>query len=122
MTRDSRIPLVQILECIARIEVFTVDGETAFYRDARTQDAVLHNLAVIGEAAKRVDAEFRAQHPDIPWRSMAGLRDVLIHQYDRVRLDLVWTAVMDSLPALKEEIIKILPPLDDLEKELGNPD
>ncbi len=122
MTRDSRIPLVQILECIARIEVFTVDGETAFYRDARTQDAVLHNLAVIGEAAKRVDAEFRAQYPDIPWRSMAGLRDVLIHQYDRVRLDLVWTAVMDSLPALKEEIIKILPPLDDLEKELGNPD
>jgi len=122
MTRDSRIPLVQILECIARIETFTLDGKSAFYQDARTQDAVLHNLAVIGEAAKRVDAEFRAQHPDIPWRSMAGLRDVLIHQYDRVRLDLVWTAVKDSLPLLKEEIIKILPPFDELEKELGEPD
>ena len=121
MTRDSRIPLVQILECIERIETFTIDGKSAFYRDARTQDAVLHNLAVIGEAAKRVDAEFRARYPDIPWRSMAGLRDVLIHQYDRVRLDLVWTAVKDSLPVLKEEIIKILPPSDELEKELGDP-
>jgi len=121
MTRDSRIPLVQILECIERIETFTIDGKSAFYRDVRTQDAVLHNLAVIGEAAKRVDAEFRARYPDIPWRSMAGLRDVLIHQYDRVRLDLVWTAVKDSLPVLKEEIIKILPPSDELEKELGDP-
>lgn len=122
MTKDPRIPLVQILECIQRIESFTSDGKSAFYQDARTQDAVLHNLAVIGEAAKRVDAEYRARHPDIPWRSMAGLRDVLIHQYDRVRLELVWTAVENSLPALKEEIIKILPPLDALERELGETD
>jgi uncharacterized protein with HEPN domain len=119
MNKDSRVYLAQILECIQRIEAFTSDGEASFYQDARTQDAVLHNLAVIGEAAKRVDTTFRAEHPNIPWRSMTGLRDVLIHQYDRVRLDLVWAAVENSLPSLREEISKILPPLDDLERELG---
>ncbi len=120
MTHDPRVHLVQILECIQRIEIFTADGERAFYQDARTQDAVLHNLAVIGEVAKRVDSAFRAAHTAIPWRSMAGLRDVLIHQYDRVRLDLVWTAVVESLPELKTEILRALPPLDDLERELGS--
>jgi uncharacterized protein with HEPN domain len=119
MNKDSRVYLAQILEAVQRIEAFTSDGKTAFYRDARTQDAVLHNLAVIGEAAKRVDASFRAEHPNIPWRSMAGLGDVLIHQYNRVRLDLVWAAVENSLPDLKAEIVNILPSLDDLERELG---
>lgn len=119
MKNDPRVHLVQILECIQRIEDFTADGKTEFYRDPRTQDAVLHNLSVIGEAAKRVDAAYRAEYPTIPWRSMAGLRDVLIHQYDRVRLELVWTAVEKSLPDLKAEIIKILPPLDQLESEIG---
>jgi uncharacterized protein with HEPN domain len=122
MNKDPRVYLVQILECIQRIEMFTSDGMTAFYQDERTQDAVLHNLAVIGEAAKRVDMAYRAQHPTIPWRSMSGLRDVLIHQYDRVRLELVWAAVENSLPALKEEILKALPPLDQLESELGGSD
>lgn len=119
MSKDARIYLVQILECIQRIELFTTEGEKAFYEDERTQDAVLHNLAVIGEAAKRVDDAYRALHPNIPWRGMAALRDVLIHQYDRVRLDLVWTTVIDGLPALKEAIIRVLPPLDELEQELG---
>ena len=122
MTKDPRVYLVQILECIERIEIFTSDGQAAFLRDARTQDAVLHNMAVIGEIAKRVDEAYRAQHPSIPWRSMAGLRDVLIHQYDRVRLDLVWEAVISSLPELKTEILKLLPPLDALEMELGGTD
>ena len=119
MNKDPRVYLVQILECIQRIESFVIDGEAEFYRDGRTQDAVLHNLAVIGEIAKRVDAAYRSQHPTIPWRRMAGLRDVLIHQYDRVRLNLVWAAVEESLPALKEEILKALPPLDQLARELG---
>lgn len=55
MNKDPRVYLVQILDCIQRIEEFTSDGKAAFFGDARTQDAVLHNLAVIGEAAKRVD-------------------------------------------------------------------
>ena len=63
MTKDPRVYLVQILECIERIESFVIDGEAEFYRDGRTQDAVLHNLAVIGEIAKRVDAAYRSQHP-----------------------------------------------------------
>lgn len=74
---------------------------------------------MIGEAAKRVDPNFRAEYPEIPWRSMAGLRDVLIHQYDRVRLELVWAAVENNLPELKAEIFKALPPLDQLERKLG---
>jgi uncharacterized protein with HEPN domain len=82
VTRDPRVYLAHILECIQKIERFTSDGQERFFRDAMVQDAVLRNFEVIGEAAKRLDDAYRAAHPDVPWRALAGLRDVLIHQYE----------------------------------------
>ncbi len=83
------------------------------------QDAVLRNLEVIGEAAKRMDDRFRAAHPEVPWRALAGLRDVLIHQYEGVDLEKVWAIVEEDLPALKSALAGFLPPLDQLERELA---
>lgn len=84
MKKDPRVYLAQILERIERIREYTVEGKEAFFADPRTQDAVIRNFEVIGEAAKRIPEEYRAQHPAIPWRELSGFRDVLIHQYEGV--------------------------------------
>ena len=77
MRKDPRVYLAQILECIEKIELFTADGKGRFMRDGMVQDAVMRNFEIIGEAAKRLDDRYRTEHPDIPWRALAGLRDVL---------------------------------------------
>jgi uncharacterized protein with HEPN domain len=81
MKKDSRVYLAQIIERIDRIREYTTDGKKAFFNDERTQDAVIRNFEVIGEAAKRVPDEYRKNHPSVPWRELSGFRDVLIHQY-----------------------------------------
>lgn len=122
MTKDPRVYLAHILECIQKIERFTADGKDRFLGDVMVQDAVLRNLEVIGEAAKRLDDAYRAAHPEIPWRALAGLRDVLIHQYEGVDLERVWAIVDGELPGLRAAITALLPPLDQLERELAGED
>ncbi len=76
------------------------------------QDAVIRNLEIIGEAVKNLSADLRDRHPDIPWGRIAGLRDVLIHQYFGVRLQTVWNAVENRLPELKGHIESLLREID----------
>ncbi len=122
MKKDPRVYLAQILERIDRIVEYTVSGKDAFFADARTQDAVIRNFEVIGEAAKRLDSAFQEQHPGIPWRSIAGFRDVLIHQYEGVSLVAVWEIVERDLPSIRRALIQLLPPLDALEREITGDD
>jgi uncharacterized protein with HEPN domain len=119
LSKDSRVYLAHILECIQKIERFTEGGKERFLRDELIQDAVLRNFEVIGEAAKRLDEAYRATHPEIPWRTIAGLRDVLIDQYEGVDRNKVWAIVEKDLPGLKRSIASLLPPLEELERELA---
>ena len=86
-----------------------VPDAAAFARDAKTRAAVLHQFLVIGEAVKRLPDDFRAAHPAVPWRAMAGLRDVLIHAYDAIDDALVWRALTRDLPKALEHIQALLP-------------
>lgn len=122
MRKDPRVYLVHMLECIQKIERFTAAGREHFLAEELVQDAVLRNFEVIGEAAKRLDDAYRAAHPEIPWRALAGLRDVLIHQYEGVDLERVWAIVECELPVLKKAIATLLPPLEQLERELAGED
>ncbi len=122
MTKDPRVYLAHIRECIVKVERFTAGGRDHFLHDAMVQDAVLRNFEVIGEAAKRLDDSYRQSHPEIPWRALAGLRDVLIHQYEGVDLTKVWAIVEKDLAGLKRAISVLLPPLDELERELAGED
>jgi len=81
--------------------------KAAFLADAKTQSAVLHQLLVIGEAVKRLSPEFRAAHPEVPWRLIAGTRDKLIHFYEGVDLEEVWKMLTSDLP----ELIRLIEPL-----------
>ncbi len=119
MTKDPRVYLAQILERIERIILYTAGGKNAFYNDPLVQDAVIRNFEVIGEAAKRIPDEYRGKHPSIPWRALAGFRDVLIHQYEGVSIAEVWQIIERDLPDLKISISAALPPLEQLEKEIA---
>jgi uncharacterized protein with HEPN domain len=76
----------------------------AFVADEKTVYATVRALEIMGEAAKRVPAEIRARYPAIPWRNMAGIRDVVIHEYDRVDREIVWKTVHSDLPEVEPEV------------------
>lgn len=119
MKSDPRVYLAQILERIDRILEYTAGGRDAFFDDEKTQDAVIRNLEVIGEAIKRVPDEYRKQYPAVPWRGLAGLRDVLIHQYEGVSIGEVWLMVEREVAPLRRAIAEILPSLEELERQIA---
>jgi len=80
----------------------------AFLGDTKTQDAVVRNLEIIGEATKRFPMSVREQYPEIPWTGMAGMRDRIIHGYDTVDLQIVWDVVKQDIPEIKPQIQQIL--------------
>jgi len=106
--KDDKLYLIHILECIEKINSYTSSGETEFLNSTLLQDAVFRNFEIIGEATKNLSLDFRERYPEIPWRKMAGLRDVLIHNYMGVDARLVWNIVKNDLPDLERNIRIIL--------------
>ena len=102
MKRDARIHIADILESIARIEEYTTGiRREDFLLAVQVQDAVLRRLEIIGEAVKHLPPEIRAAHSEVPWKEIAGLRDVLIHEYFGVKPERIWKVVAQDLPELK---------------------
>lgn len=107
--REMTDYLDDILTAIAEAEEFTSGMEyEEFTTDKKTINAVIRSLEVLGEATKHIPSLFRKKHPDIPWSKMAGLRDVLIHDYMGVDLMTVWKVVKERLPEVKEQVRKLL--------------
>ena len=101
--KDDQLYIDHILQCISKIELYLTDlDKESFSNDSKTQDAVVRQLEIIGEATKRISNEFRIRNPQIPWSDMAGMRDILIHDYIDVDLDIVWKTASESIGALKE--------------------
>lgn len=110
--KDDRIYLLHIRDAIQQILEYTVAGQESFLADRKTQDAVVRNLEIIGEASKRLSPSLKDAHSDISWKPIAGMRDKLIHDYFGINLRLVWDVIERDLPALKLKVSQLLQPLD----------
>ncbi len=98
-----------ILDAMEKAETILQDVDyKTFEEDFIINFAVVRALEIVGEAAKRLPMTFRDQHPEVPWKSMAGMRDRIIHGYDKVNLQVVWDAVKYEIPRVKPLIQQIL--------------
>lgn len=110
MEKSVNVYLQDFLDSIIKIEEYTTNKavtKSEFLEDVHNQDSVLRRLEIIGEASKKIPPSFRQQHPQIPWKAIAGLRDVLIHGYDQVNIHRVWQVIVKDLPELKAELLGI---------------
>ena len=106
--KEDRVYLSHIRDAVERIENYTSDGRDEFVTNEMAQDAVIRNLEVIGEAVKGLSEELRSANQDIPWKQIAGMRDVLIHHYFGVKLETVWLVVAEHLPPLGAKVRALL--------------
>lgn len=106
--REPRLLLNDILESITLIETYTTEGYDAFLENRMMQDAVVRNLEVIGEATKQLPPSLRQSYSAVPWKRIAGLRDILIHDYVRINLNEIWQVVERDLSNLKVNVTAIL--------------
>ncbi len=109
MSERNDIDLIQdIAESVARISLYTLNMEyEEFRKDKKTQDAVIRNIEIMGEATKKLSEDMRKDYPNIPWKNIAGTRDKLIHNYFGVNIDIIWSIVQIEIPSLLPKIERI---------------
>ena len=107
--RKPDVYLQDIFESISHIQRF-LEGvsEDEFYKNVEKQDAVLRRLEIIGEAVKHLSDEIREDHPDVPWRQIAGMRDIIIHEYFGITLEMVWVVATEDILDLKTKVEEII--------------
>lgn len=107
--RDYRLYLEDILEAAKRIKKYT-KGLTLekLKKNTLVLDGVVRNLEIIGEAAKNIPSQIRGKYPEIEWKKIAGLRDILAHEYFGIDLEVVWDILENKLPVLKKQVANIL--------------
>ena len=106
--RSDRERLEDILAAIAQIEQYTLEGKSAFDRERLLQDGVIHQIVIIGEAVRPISSELREQKADLPWAAIVAMRNILVHRYYEVNLEIVWLVVEQNLPDIKRQIEAIL--------------
>ena len=106
--RSDRVRLLDAIEQIELIAGFSRPGREVFLVDVMMQSAILHRLTLLGEACRAVSAETRERHPEIPWPQIIAFRNVLVHEYFGVDLELVWTIVDEHLPGLGGQLNRVV--------------
>jgi len=106
--KDESVYLLYILECLRRIDENTLPGRQQFMNSHTLQDAVLRNLQTMAETTQRLSDDAKAQQPHIPWPEIAAFRNVLVHDYLGVDIEIIWDITQEEVPELKSAIEAIL--------------
>lgn len=107
--REWKLFVEDILESVELIKTYVADIDSDNFRnDRKTQDAVVRNLEIIGEAAKNIPGDIRSKYPSVDWRGILGLRNRIVHEYFGMSLTIVWRIAQQELPKLKEQMSQIL--------------
>ncbi|MBI1883311.1 MAG: DUF86 domain-containing protein [Chlamydiae bacterium] len=106
--KDNSLYLLHIRDALDLILEYASSGKEFFMQDKKTQDAIIRNLEILGEATKNIQEDFRQVHSEIPWKALAGMRDKLAHDYFGVNLEIVWEVVDKRIQELKEKINNLL--------------
>jgi uncharacterized protein with HEPN domain len=107
--KSPKVFLEHIMDSILLIEEYAEDlSQVDFLKNRSLQDAIIRRLEIIGEAVKNLPAAFRLKYPDIPWKKIAGMRDILTHQYFDVDVILTWKVVKHELPTIKKRVTELL--------------
>ncbi len=109
MNRDQTYLIDIATTCQTVLELVQGMSQSSFVADKRTHLAVLYEITVLGEVVKRLSPEFRQKHSQIPWKQIAGMRDKLVHDYNKVDLDLTWEVTQSSIVELLEFVLPLLP-------------
>ena len=105
--KDDAVYVQHVLECIARIEQYTQAGRAEFMASTLIQDGVIRNLQTLGQSVVKLSEPLKAAHPEVDWKSIMGLRNVLVHDYLGVSVARIWDIVERDLPDLKVNVIAI---------------
>ena len=106
---DIGVYLEDILESVKLIEEYAHDaGKDGFDASSKVQDAIIRRLEIIGEAVRKIPAEYKDAHDDIVWKQIAGMRNVLIHEYSTVNMERVWETIEKDFPEFKKRIAELL--------------
>ena len=103
--KDNSVYIDHMLDSIQRIDEY-VENKAQFYSSRLVQDAVVRNLQVMAESSQRLGEEIKHNYPDIPWKQISGFRDILVHDYLGVDLDVIWSVVEQELPGLEQALSK----------------
>jgi len=106
--REDRAWLLDILEALEKIEKYAAKGEQVFYNEELIQVWIIYYIQVVGEAANQLSPSFKKEHNNVPWRGVAAMRNILVHQYFGIDLDEVWNTVSTDLPVLKAIVLGII--------------
>lgn len=105
-SKDNSVYIDHMLDCILRIDEY-VENKEQFYSSQLVQDAVVRNLQVISESSQRLADNVKQLYPDIPWKQISGFRNILVHDYLGVDLDVIWSVVEQELPNLEAALTKL---------------
>jgi uncharacterized protein with HEPN domain len=107
--RDILVYLGDILESAELIESYIASiSEIEFYNSGEKQDAILHRLQIIGEAAKHIPTAYREKWNQVPWKDISGIRDIIVHEYFGITLSMIWKTAVEDIPLLRQQILTIL--------------